>query len=171
MKYAIVYSSKTGNTKILAEKLRDMLPRKECVYIGSLNADALAADRLYIGFWTDKGTCDADTTAFLKTVRKKEVFLFGTAGFGGDQSYFDKILKKVQGHLNGDVKVIGSYMCQGKMPISVRDRYEKMAKAPIHMPNIEKMIENFDAALSHPDASDLKRLESDVRSVVEKGFV
>ena len=30
---------------------------------------------------------------FLKQLRGKQVFLFGTAGFGGSEEYFNKILK------------------------------------------------------------------------------
>lgn len=163
MKYSIVYSSKTGNTKMLAERLQAVLPSRDCVYCGMPDESALTAERLYIGFWCDKGTCDADTEAFLKTVKGKEVFLFGTAGFGGEKAYFDKILKKVQRNLNKDVKVVGTFMCQGKMPMSVRERYEKMMKAPVHAPNIGALIQNFDMALSHPDEDDLGQLEENVK--------
>jgi len=34
MSYAIVYSSKTGNTKILADTLHDCLPQEGCDYFG-----------------------------------------------------------------------------------------------------------------------------------------
>ena len=50
-------------------------------------------------------------------------------------------------------------MCQGRMPDSVRERYIKMKEQPDHMPNLDKLIENFDKALSHPDAADLDRLQ------------
>ena len=55
MSYAIVYSSKTGNTKILADTLHDCLPQADCCYFGSPNPAAMEADTLYVGFWTDKG--------------------------------------------------------------------------------------------------------------------
>jgi hypothetical protein len=54
-------------------------------------------------------------------------------------------------------------MCQGKMPLSVRQRYEGMKKQPIHLPNLDALIENFDNALSHPDAEDLERLKQAVK--------
>ena len=54
-------------------------------------------------------------------------------------------------------------MCQGKMPMSVRQRYENMKKQPLHLPNLDAMIENFDKALSHPDADDLEQLKQAVR--------
>lgn len=50
-------------------------------------------------------------------------------------------------------------MCQGKMPQSVRERYVKMKENPEHPDNIDALIENFDKALSHPDADDMERLK------------
>ena len=69
----------------------------------------------------------------------------------------------VPGVTIGDNTVIGSFMCQGKMPMSVRQRYENMKKQPLHLPNLDAMIENFDKALSHPDADDLERLKQAVK--------
>ena len=92
MSYAIVFSSKTGNTALLAQTLREQLPQTDCCYFGAPDAAALAADTLYVGFWTDKGKADADTLDFLQQLHGKRVFLFGTAGFGGSAPYFEKIL-------------------------------------------------------------------------------
>lgn len=158
MKYAIVYSSRTGNTEQLARTIRDTLPAADCVYFGAPDPAALAADRLYVGFWTDKGDCDEALAAFLAGLSGKEVFLFGTAGFGRAPAYFDKVLGKVKTHLGAGCTLIGGYMCQGKMPMAVRARYEKMLASPLHAPNLKAMIENFDQALSHPDAADLAAL-------------
>lgn len=43
-------------------------------------------------------------------------------------------------------------MCQGKMPLSVRERYEKMREQ-------NNISLNIDKALSHPNKEDLKTLE------------
>lgn len=155
MSYAIIYSSRTGNTKKLAEALQKSLPQEECLYFGEPDTAALSADRLYIGFWTDKGSCDDQVKDFLTKVHEKELFLFGTAGFGGEASYFEQILAKVRQNLSDDNTVIGTFMCQGRMPAAVRERYEKLLKAPDHAPNLNALIENFDQALSHPDEKDL----------------
>ena len=163
MSYAIVFSSKTGNTRLLADTLRASLPQNECTYFGAPAPEALEAETLYIGFWTDKGNADADTLALLRTLKNKRLFLFGTAGFGIDTAYFDAILARVQAVPDGSNTVIGTYMCQGKMPLSVRQRYEGMKKQPIHLPNLDAMIENFDKALAHPDADDLEQLKQAVR--------
>ena len=100
MSYAIVFSSKTGNTELLADTLHSCLPQAECCYFGNPNPAAMEADNLYVGFWTDKGKADESTSDFLKQLRGKQVFLFGTAGFGGSEEYFNKILKAVQKDLH-----------------------------------------------------------------------
>lgn len=86
------------------------------------------------------------------------MFLFGTAGFGGAPAYFEQILGRVKANLGSEVAVIGSFMCQGKMPMSVRERYMQMEESPRR----SAMLANFDAALSHPDAVDLSRLKAAV---------
>ena len=118
-RYSILYSSKTGNTKKLAEKIREILP--------------------------------------------EEIFMFGTAGFGGSEAYFQQVLGKVKESVDESNTVMGEFMCQGKMPQSVRDRYVKMKEKPDHAPNLEELIQNFDRALSHPDNEDLERLGTIIR--------
>lgn len=156
MSYAIVYSSRTGNTALLAQAIRDALPPEECVYFGAPAPEALAADVVYAGFWTDKGTCDQPLKEFLQGLNGQKVFLFGTAGFGGSPAYFDQILARVKENLAPGVQVLGTYMCQGKMPQAVRDRYLQMEDSPRRA----MMLANFDQAASHPDAADLARLKA-----------
>ena len=166
MKYAIVYSSRTGNTRMLAETIRAALPENDCIYFGPPDAAALAAGRIYAGFWTDRGTCDSETAAFLQSITCGEVYLFGTAGFGGMQEYFDKILHRAEENLRDGVSLIGSFMCQGKMPLSVRQRYEKMRESGgARIPNVQGLIDNFDRALTHPDSGDLEALKKSVQEL------
>lgn len=113
---------------------------------------------IFAGFWTDKGDSGAKLAEFLESLHGSRVFLFGTAGFGGSEEYFNRILEKVSTHLAADNTVAGRYMCQGKMPVSVRKRYESMLEQNPEDERMKAMVENFDRALSHPDASDLKNL-------------
>ncbi len=163
MTYAVVYSSRTGNTKKLAEAIYGRLGPQECVYMGPPDGKALEAERIFAGFWTDKGSCDGESARFLEGLGGREVFLFGTAGFGGDPGYFERILLQVKKKLPSDARAAGCYMCQGRMPIQVRQRYEAMEGQPGAPENLAGMIENFDRALSHPDPLDveglLKRIE------------
>ena len=98
----------------------------------------------------------------LETLRNRRIFLFGTAGFGGSEAYFQKILDNVKRAIDPSNTVIGTYMCQGRMPQTVRERYVKMKGQPEHPANLDALIENFDRALSHPDGEDLRALQEAV---------
>ena len=156
MHYAIVYSSCTGNTAQLAATIHTTLPAGDCLYYGAPDQKALEADVLYVGFWTDKGTCDETIAAFLQSLTTQKVFLFGTAGFGGDADYFEKILDRVRENLAPGVELVGTYVCQGKMPQAVRQRYEAMEDSTRRT----AMLSNFDQALGHPDAKDLEGIRA-----------
>lgn len=185
--YSIVFSSRTGNTAELAEAVREALPEGTCEYFGSVNGDGgfdgrgyagagcgrtssaiPASETLFVGFWTNQGVADQAAQKLLGQLRNRKIFLFGTAGFGGSEAYFQAILDKTKAFIDDSNTVIGTYMCQGKMPLSVRERYMKMKEQPDHMPNIDAMIENFDKALSHPDATDLKKLANLMSEAIEQ---
>lgn len=110
-RYSIIYSSKTGNTKKLAEKIREVLPEENCDYFGTEGAKAFSSDILYIGFWTDIGNADPAALELLKSLRNKKIFLFGTAGFGGSEAYFQQVLGKVKESVDESNTVMGEFMC------------------------------------------------------------
>lgn len=160
MTQAIVYTSQTGNTAQLAQCIRTLLPPEQVLYMGDIQPQALQAERLFVGFWTDKGDCPPEMAAFLAELTGKEVFLFGTAGFGGSPDYFTQIIRRVTAHLGPDNRLLGWYMCQGKMPQAVRTRYETLAQTQPEQ--AQPMLDNFDRALSHPSQEDLAELQQAV---------
>ena len=157
-RYAIIFSSRTGNTRKLADTIRGALPDARCAYFGEAKSADPDAEMIYVGFWTDKGTADQACLGLLGRLRNKKIFLFGTAGFGGSEAYYQKILANVRTAIDASNTVVGEYMCQGRMPQAVRDRYVKMKEMPDAKPNLDALIENFDQALSHPDQEDLEGL-------------
>lgn len=166
MEYAVVYASKTGNTARVAKALREELGPTGCRWFGPPAPGADGAPVLCVGFWTDKGTCDEDCRAFLRSLRGKTVFLFGTAGFGGDPAYYAQILDNVKVCLDGSNALAGTFMCQGQMPPAVRARYaQQLARDPADE-TARAMVENFDRALGHPDDADLAAARAAVRAAL-----
>lgn len=149
----IVYSSNTGNTRLLAEAIDIIIGEK-------------TTDILFVGFWTDKGDADIKTQELLKSCQNKRIFLFGTCGFGGSDEYYEQIIGNVKAHIDMSNEVIGWYMCQGKMPETVRARYIALKNSSNCPPNINTMIDNFDKALSHPDEIDLNNLKIMVNNII-----
>ena len=154
MSYAIICSSKTGNTEKLARRAREVLGEKNEVAVE-------AADVVLLGSWTDKGGLDPALDARLGELAGKRVFLFGTCGFGGSQAYYDRVLDRFASALPEGAQVVGRYMCQGQMPPAVRERYVKMAEQD--PARFSPMIENFDRAVGHPDEKDLDGLAAALR--------
>lgn len=165
MNYAVVYSSRTGNTAQLAQRIKRILPPESLIYYGAPAAEAARADVLFVGSWTDKGTCCPEIAQFLQGLKNKQVYLFATAGFGGSSAYFAQIKERIAQNLPCGNVLLGYYLCQGKMPQAVRTRYEAMAQTDPQKAN--PFLENFDRALSHPDQADLDGLEKAVSALLK----
>ena len=97
---------------------------------------ACAADTVLVGFWCDKGACTPSVAALLSALHGKRVFLFGTCGFGADQSYYQQIIDRVTSNLAGDAELAGWAMCQGKMGPAVKQRYEAMLEQDPKTPDL-----------------------------------
>lgn len=174
MNIALITNSKSGNTAQLAQELREAFAVSEVQLVCDVElpdapdaaqledavGQALLADAVCVGFWCDKGSCTEGVAKLLERMDGKRVFLFGTCGFGGSQEYFDQIIERVKEHLPQTAELVGAFMCQGKMGPGVRARYEAMlAKDPTDV-RAQALIDNFDAALAHPNAEDLKAAAS-----------
>ena len=66
MKYAIVYSTRTGNTKMLADAVMEALEGKDVIYAGVPDDRAYEADVIFLGFWTDKGKPNEESAEVLR---------------------------------------------------------------------------------------------------------
>ena len=157
MKTAVIYVSGTGNTAALAKAIFEDLPPEAEAVLGGPGALPEDAELIFAGFWTDKGGCPAELADLLPQLHKKQVALFGTAGFGGSQEYFDTILDRVASALPEDCRRLEGFMCQGRMPLGVKKRYEAMQAQSPEDPKWQAMLDNFDRAASHPDGDDLRK--------------
>ena len=146
----VFYSSKTGNTKYLAE----ILAASWQVKAEEIGQAEVKAELVAVGFWTDRGVADGATREFLKTLEGKQVFLFGTAGFGGSEAYFANILERTMALLPPTATVVGTFCCQGRMDAAVKERYEQLLKEKPGDETVLQMMKNYEAALPHPNVAD-----------------
>lgn len=156
MRVAIIYSSKTGNTKMVAEAVKKQLEQEAIIYFGEPSEELPEADIYFMGSWTDKGSTSAEMTAALKEMQNKKIAYFGTAGFGGSEEYYAQIFGRIKEEINPSNVMTEPFFCQGKMPVQVKMRYEKMLEENPENDRWKASIENFNQALSHPDNADLQ---------------
>lgn len=113
MTCSLVVNSKSDNTRMVSGAIKRALQAAgvEFVHAAALSDDAdaeqvareaqgaCAADTVLVGFWCDKGACTPSVAALLSALHGKRVFLFGTCGFGADQSYYQQIIDRVSSNL------------------------------------------------------------------------
>ena len=124
----------------------------------TLVTQASGADVVFVGFWCDKGSCSPAVQHFLQGLAGKRVFLFGTCGFGESDEYFAQILDRVRAYLPAEAQCIGGAMCQGKMGVGVKRRYEGMLEKDPENARARMLIDNWNKAQSHPNEGDFSRI-------------
>ena len=168
MKTQVLYKSRTGNTEKLAKAIFEAIPGKNkdiAPFQGQ--TDYNMGDLYFIGFWTDRGSASMDVLDYLGSLQGKRIALFGTCGMGQSPEYYKKIEENIRVFIEDDNEYLGAYICQGKMPMSVREKYVSM-KNPQNEKQMDAMIRNFDMAMLHPDEKDLQGAQKFVKDIFEK---
>ncbi len=167
MKYQVVYYSETGNTEKIAKAIFECLPGedKDIQRLGEYKGDA---DMYFLGFWVNQGSASMDFLDFLASLEGKKIALFSTCGVGDNPNYHQQIEAQLEAWLPDNCDYRGLYVCQGKMPITVRKRYEDMNKGEDGKAR-EEMIRNFDRALLHPDNEDIAKVKEFVKAAIQEG--
>ena len=169
MEYMVVYSSKTRNTKKIATEIFSALPGMSKDMQSMEEYRGKDAEIFFIGFWVNRGTCDISVINMLSELHGKKVALFGTCGMGREAAYFKAIEQKVNVWVPDDCEYLGTFLCQGKMPMQVRENYEIPMEDPRQEVWRKKMLRNFDEALFHPNEEDLEQARRFVQQVLNCG--
>lgn len=122
MSYAIVFSSRTGNTALLAQTLQEQMPAQTA---------AISAHRT-LPHWQQipcmwafdgQGQGGRRHTGFLQQLHGKRVFLFGTAGFGGSAPTLKRSFCRHPEGAGRAIPSLAALCVRASMPVSVRQRY------------------------------------------------
>ena len=89
------------------------------------------------------------------------------AGFGESDEYFAQILDRVRAYLPVDARFIGGAMCQGKMGMGVKRRYEGMLEKDPENAQARMLIDNWNKAQSHPNEDDVSRIAAAAKEALE----
>ena len=135
MKTIVLYSSKTGNTKKVAEAIASVLPQgTPCLDLSrSLPADLATYDCVFLGFWVDKGTADAAAQKVLPRLHNPHVALFATLGANPHSDHARKSLENGAALLPEGVELLDCFICQGKVdPQLIEAMYKRFPPESLH---------------------------------------
>lgn len=165
MKSLIVYSSKTGNTKRVAEAVLSVLPEGTEIYPVENAPDPDAYDFVAVGYWVDKGTANAEMAAYLPKVRGKKVGVFFTLGAFPDSPHAQDSFKNGVSLLGEGCEVIAKFWCQGAIDPKLTEWMSRLPANHPHAPNPER-IRRWQEASKHPDAADLEAAKAAFRGIL-----
>lgn len=166
MKTVIVYSSKTGNTKKVAEAIHEAIEGSE---IKSSKENLEKEYDLYIlGGWIDRGTFDSGMLKFAENIKNKKTAYFFTLGAEPDSAHGEDCRRNIEKLLleNGN-QVLEGFSCQGAIDPKLIDW---MLKLPTdhHMAPNEARKNRWKAAASHPDQEDLEKAKKIFKNIAKK---
>ncbi len=167
MKGAVIYSSKTGNTRKVAQAIMEGLNDDFELKSVDENPDPGDYDFIFMGYWVDKGTADANAIEFMKRIVDKRVALFSTLGAYPDSDHARDSQKRGEACLGENCRVVDSFICQGAIDPELIEWMKTLPADHPHAPN-EERINRWKSASSRPNEDDLENAREFGRRVLEK---
>ena len=150
MKSIIVYSSQTGNTRKLAETIKDVLADSSQIYHIEDAPDPSEFDEIYLGFWLMAGKPDPKAQAYLQKVKTQKLFLFATHGAASQSAHAKNAIEAAK-KLAPEADIIGTFNCPGEVNPSVLEKVRSKPEPPV-------WLDDAPDAEGHPDEADLNAL-------------
>jgi len=159
MPACIVYSSLTGNTRSVAEHLAASLGLPAFPVRSA--PDPGAFDTFLLGFWTRRGAPDEGMAAFMRRLKNRRVFYFGTMAAFPDSAHALRCAERADALLDGGSNcILGHFFCQGRLDPAVFARSRH--------PRTPERLHRIRCAASHPDEADFLLAEASARSALER---
>ena len=166
MKSLVLWSSRTGNTKALAEAIYDALPGDKEIGEEGRISDFSGYDMIFVGFWAFRRGADMVARRTLSSIHGKKVAIFGTAGTYPDSPAARDYLENAAALLPDDSTCAGTFICQGRVhSFHVGKRNEHAQK--VH-PMTPERLARLQEAEKHPDEEDFKKAGAWALEIVNK---
>jgi flavodoxin len=149
MKSLVVYSSKSGNTKKLAEAVYEYLSGEKEIAAVADAPDPAGYTFVAVGFWLKAGQPDPDSQAFLAKLQEgQNVYLFASHGGAVKSEHVQNAMKKAK-ELAAKTYVKATFSCRGEVDAKTLEAAAQKNPPPA-------WFADAPAAKGHPDANDLK---------------
>jgi len=167
MKTLIIYSSETGNTKMVCEKAfeyingeKAIIPVKEK---DSVNLDDF--DNIIVGTWIDKANANAEAKKFINTLSNKKIFFIGTLAASLKSEHAKKCFNNLTKLCSKKNNFVDGVLARGRVSEDLQEKFTKFPLNIIHkfVPNMKEIIIEAD---SHPDESDFLL----IKDFIDKNF-
>lgn len=171
MKILLAYSSRTGNTKKVAEGVYEVLPDESLMVPIDEGIDPNKFDLIIVGFWVDKGMADEKAKKYMEQIKGKKVAVIGTLGAYPDSNHAKKTMIRVRELLERENEVVAEFLCQGKVDPKLIERFKDLP--PDHPHGMtEERRKRHEEASKHPNEDDIREAQEIFKNLIkslEKG--
>jgi flavodoxin len=151
MKYAVIYYSETGNTKIVAEKIYETINSRDKIMVNlKEDTNIPKADLYFVGFPIRQKNCGMQIVDALEQIESGKIVLFATCAMNPTEKYKSKLEKALAIWMPDDVEYLGMFLCQGRTTKAQKEVFYNAS--PEYK---DKMKEMFDEGDYHPNSVDL----------------
>lgn len=152
MKNLVIYSSKTGNTKKIAQAIASSLNYEILSVENVKNLDGVG--KIIFGFYVDKGGMTNNARMIANLIKNRKIGLFMTLGADPTSDHAKECFEneKMFFEQNG-CEVVCEFWCQGAIDKNLIETMRKNAPQMITPQKEEK----WQKASSHPDENDIKQ--------------
>ena len=164
-KWAVIYSSVTGNTKTVAEAMA-RASGGDLFNVNDNPPNLEQYEIVALGYWLKRGGPDPLMKNFLPTVHNARVVLFETHGTENGNEHAVTAFARAAYLLGAGCDIIGTFDCQGKVNPALIERRKQAGADDPH--NSVDSVEHWERASVHPDEDDLRRAAEFVEKVEQK---
>ena len=150
-KWAVIYSSTTGNTKSIAEEIAGETGA-DLFRVQDAPADLSAYEVVALGYWLRRGGLDDLMKAYLPKVRDASVVLFQTHGADVGSEHAVTSFARSAYLLGANCEILGTFSAQGKLSPALIARRKKSDPDDTH--NSPEAQERWVRAANHPNEED-----------------
>ena len=156
MKYQVVYESRTGNTKAIAEAMMAGLPSESAKLVDIDTAvPSKDADVHCIGYGVHSSICSLKMLDFMELLNGKTILLFATCGLEPTEAYRKLLERNIEPFLPERCNYRGMFLCQGAIShdgvIMLKKHIEKAGNTD-QLRQLDGLVTR---AQVHPDFDDL----------------
>lgn len=164
MKYAVIYQSKSGNTREIAEEIFNSLStdEKEIQDI-DCEEEIPQADIYLIGFGIRNQMCSMDIINCFDQITGGRFAIFATCGYVATEQYKASLEKRLDVWMPEDADYLGMFLCQGN--VSNEGQKNMLDQMP---EEAERMEQLFAYGKTHPDSADLEKAAQFARKIQQQ---
>jgi flavodoxin len=152
-KWGVFYSSVTGNTKMIAEKIAETADAADVLPVEEMPDDLSGYEVVALGYWLRLGGADPKMMQYLPKVKDSTVILFETHGTDPGSEHAITAFARAAYLLGEGCEILGTFGCQGKINPALIEKRRNASPDDPH--GGTKAIERWQRAESHPNEEDL----------------